>query len=88
MPTMADDSARACWCTPSSTSSVATIGLALSGILVKGMMAMAPHSMYDIAWGYPDVVRILEVTSIQLASLSELSNAKDEVRTAITKSGS
>lgn len=65
---MVDDSARACWCTPSNTSRVATIGLAFSGILVKGMIAMAPHRIYDIAWGYPDVVRILEVTSIQSAS--------------------
>lgn len=70
MPTIADDSAIACWCTPSSTSRVATIGLALSGILVKGMMAMAPHRIYDIAWGYPEVVRILEVTSPQSASFS------------------
>lgn len=71
MPTIVEDSARACWCTPSSTSRVATIGLALSGILVKGMMAMAPHKMYDIAWGYPDVVKIFEVTGIQLASYSD-----------------
>lgn len=67
MPTMVDDSARACWCTPSNTSRVATIGLALSGIFVNGMIAIAPQSIYDMPWGYPDVVRILEVTSIQLA---------------------
>lgn len=64
---MVDDSARACWCTPSNTSRVATIGLALSGILVNGMIAMAPQRIYDIACGYPDVVRILEVTSFQSA---------------------
>lgn len=72
MPTIVDDSAIACWCTPSSTSRVATIGLALSGILVKGMMAMAPQRINDIAWGYPEVVKILEVTSPQLASFSGL----------------
>jgi hypothetical protein len=70
---MVDDSASACWCTPSNTSKVATIGLALSGILVNGIIAMAPQRIYDIAWGYPDVVRILEVTGIKLAGRKRIS---------------
>lgn len=63
MPSMDEDMARERVSRPKRTSSVLTIGLALSGILVNGMMAIQMAIKTDMPGGNPGVRKMLLVTS-------------------------
>jgi len=65
-PTKLGESGTCPGCKPRKLSTVVKIGRALRGILVMGMIAMHMTISTEIAFGYPSVTKIFDVTSSRI----------------------